>query len=453
MPPLNECADPVPIDQVPIARGHRPLIGHALRLRQGPLAFFQQLRGEGDLVRVDLGPLRFYAVNSPELINQMLLKSARSFQKGAIFDKARPILGNGLIASSGDYHLRQRRLMQPAFHRDRIAYYADVMGEFASAKADSWTPGQQVEMLDELRGVSLEIVAKTLVSATTGTDIAAEICTTVPVLLDGISWRTLSPFAFLERIPTARNRRFNDAVARTRSILLYAIERYRDSDADHGDLLSMLLTARDQSTGEGMTDDQVYDEFITLMLTGLETVANAMAWFLYELGRNPDVAQRVYAEIDEVLDGHPARIEDLPKLEYTQRVIKETARLYSLPMLMRRTITTVSLGRYQLPPNTEVLFCPYALHRDPVLYPDPLRFDPDRWLPGLSQARPKHHFIPFGAGSRQCIGEGFAWTEMPIVLGTLLSRWRPRPVPGHSVRPIMATTVHPDKLPMVIEAR
>jgi cytochrome P450 len=437
----------------PTAPDRLPLIGHALQLRRRPLEFLQSVRTRGDVVKIYLGPRPAYVVNDPDLVRHVLVTEARRFDKGAFFDKVRAIVGNGLVSSNGAFHMRQRRLMQPAFHHRQIARYADIMSQYLVALAESWRPGQPLSVHDEMHEVALALIGKTLFSSDLGEEAVAEVKRSIPVIREGVTRRTLAPVELLERLPTPANRRFQQAITRTRRVIDEVIHAYRTDGVDRGDLLSMLIHSRDKDTGETMTDEQVSDEVVTVMLAGSETTANTMAWAFHRLGRHPEIADRVAAEADEVLGGAPVTFDDLPRLEYTGRVLKEVIRLYPLWLVMRRSLTDVTLGDVRLPPDTQVVLSPLTMHRDPVLFPDPLRFDPDRWLPERAETIPRNAFIPFGSGNRQCIGDGFGWTEAMIALTTIASRWRLEPRPGHTVSEAVAATVYPSSLPMVAVPR
>jgi cytochrome P450 len=257
--------------------------------------------------------------------------------------------------------------------------------------------------------------------------------------------RALSP-KFVEKLPIPGNRRFDEAITRMQAIVLAVIRDWRAAGVDHGDLLSMLLLA-------GMTDEQARDEVLTLLTAGIETTALALAWTFHELGRNPDVEARVHAEIDEVLGGRPITGEDLPELVYLRQVVDEVLRHYPLWMLMRRTLTDVDLGGTRLPEGSEVIVSPHALHHDPASFADPARFDPDRWSPERVKQQPKGAFIPFGAGTRQCVGNVFAQNEIVITVATVAARWRLVPVPGRPVRVKFTSAAYPESLPMTAVRR
>lgn len=439
---------------VPTAPGRLPMLGHLMQLARRPLDFLQELRPMGDLVKIYLGPRPAYVINDPGLTRRFLVTEAHSFDKGIIFEKARAIVGNGLATvSSGEYHLRQRRLIQPAFHRDQIAGYAELMSAQLVEKAESWQPGQVVSVPQEMRNLALTLVAKTLFSSHLGREAVDAVRHAGPIIQDGVLRRTLSPVRFLEKLPTPANRRFNKTIEHLWATIDQAITAYRAEGIDRGDLLSMLIQARDQDTGETMTDVQIRDEVITMTLAGSDTTGNGLSWSFYQLGQHPEVARRIAAEVDEVVGDRPVTFHDIAKLDYTNRVVMEVFRLYPFWGIMRRAVTEVTLNGVHLPPNTQVLTSPIAMHRDPSIYPDPLRLDPDRWLPDRVKEIPRNAFIPFGAGNRQCIGERFAWTEIMLAVATIVPRWELQPLPGHTVSEVVRVTVNPSALPMVAVRR
>jgi len=232
------------------------------------------------------------------------------------------------------------------------------------------------------------------------------------------------------------------------------IRTYQADPVDHGDLLSMLVRARDAETGAAMSATQVRDELVTMLVAGTETTGRLLSWLCYELGGNPEVEARLWDEIDTVLAGRPVTFDDLRELRYTQRLIKEVLRLHNpVWVSMRRTTVPVELGGVRIPANADLFYSPATLHRDPALYPEPLRLDPDRWLPERAGSLPEKGYIPFGNGRHKCLGDHFALTEAAIALTTICARWRLVPVPGHRLREVAWTTVHPKSLPMIAEPR
>jgi cytochrome P450 len=443
---MSDAAQEGPVrDAVRTAPGRLPLLGHAVRLATGRLAFLQSLRDHGDLVRIYLGTRPAYVINSPELLRAVLLHDAAKFDKGRFFDKMRPVLGTGILTCATDVHRRQRSLVQPAFHHQRIRGYIDLMSRIADRAASSWQRGQIVEFDHEMHAVALDIVATSLFASTIGEQAVAETQRLFPYISRSVARRTLSPFPWLERLPTPDNRRYASAVRRLRQVIDDVIAAYRAQGTDHGDLLSMLLASQDSETGQGLSDLEVRDEAVTLLGAGTETSSNSLCWLFHELDRHPDVQDRVRDEVKRVIGDRTIRYDDMKALTYTQDVITETLRLHSpIWFLMRRVVSEVDVGGARMEPGTELLFSPTALHRDPRMYADPLRFNPDRWR----SMPPAHSFFPFGMGPRKCIGDIFARTEMAVITAAIVHRWRLEAV--RPVREVCSGSLHPAALPMKV---
>jgi cytochrome P450 len=437
---------------VPVAPGRWPLAGHTPALLRQRFDFTSSLHHYGEVVRLFLGPLPVYLLTTPELAHRVLVTDAANYEKGIMFDKFRPYFGNGLVMSNGAFHLRQRRLMQPAFHRTRIAGYADMMVRVAADLAESWQPGEIRAIDDDMQHVAITVVGRTLFSTELDDAATEETKRSIPIVIKQGMIRVLSP-AMLEKLPLPGIRGFDQAIARLRELVLGIIARRRADGQDRGDLLSTLLLVQDEETGETMNDQQVYDEVVTLMTAGIETTAIALAWLFHEVARHPDVEKRLVAELDEVLGGRAAGFDDLPKLTYTRQVVDEVLRMYPVWLLMRRAVADVELGGVTLPAGTEVAFSPHAFHHDPRYFPDPERFDPDRWSPGRAESVPRGAYVPFAAGARHCLGYSFALTELVVVAATVLSRWQLVPVPGKPVRTKVTGAPYPSRLPMTVIPR
>ncbi|GGN25066.1 cytochrome P450 [Lentzea pudingi] len=394
--------------------------------------------------------MRAYFVASPALTHQVLVTDAPKFHKGRMYDKFRPFVGNGLAVSSGAFHLRQRRMVQPAFHRDRIAGYANTMLRATLDLLDGWRPGDIRQLEADMQGLAVTIVGEALFSAEIGRKAIDESRRSVFVIIRNGILRALSP-GFVEKLPIPANREFDEAIARMRAIVTEVIESRRDDDTDHGDLLSTLLRAKDSDTGEPMTGEQVFDEVITLLTAGIETTALALAWIFHEIAANPEVERRVVAEVDEVLAGRAVTIDDVPRLTYLGQVAQEVLRKYPLWLVMRRTAEEVVLGGAVLPAGTEVILSPHTMHHDPENFPDPERFDPDRWTPERAKRLPKGAFVPFGGGIHQCIGNHFALTEIAVVVATVCARYRL--VPDRPVRTKFTNAAYPNDLMMKVVPR
>ncbi|GAA3371643.1 cytochrome P450 [Streptomyces sannanensis] len=441
------------LQSVPRAPGAVPLLGHALKLWRDPLGFLKSLREYGDLVQVDLGTLPVYVITSAELVHEVTVKQARSFEKGRLFDRLRPLAGNGLANSNGETHRKHRRLIQPMFHPQRIHAYAATMSDNARALADSWQPGQEIEMEQAMAEYAIETLASTMFSTDIGLPAVEAIRRNLPVVLKNMLIRAASP-KFLDRLPIRANRDFDAAAATLREVIdEVVVATRRSGPTGHNDLLSVVMAAQDAETGESLSDTEVRDELSTILFAGAETTASTLSWTFYHLARHPDVEKQLVAEIEEVVGDRPVTIEDVPRLEAVRRVLDEVIRLHGVTMLMRRTTAPVELGGFSFPENTEVAFSLYALHRDPREYAEPDRFDPDRWLPERRTDIARQAYIPFGAGNRKCIGDAFVWTEATIALATVLARWRLVPAPGHTPKEVASAVAHPDRMPMTVVPR
>ncbi len=439
---------------VPPMPGKLPLAGHALQMFRNPLKFFQSVSDQGGLVRIWLGTKQAYVVSDHEMLYDILVRKAKSFEKGMQFDQARPLLGNGILLSEGDFHRRQRLLMQPAFHHTRIASYVEVMRESATEVFDTWRDGRQVTMYDMFYELAVRIVIKALFSTDMIEKDVAEVYRSMPIVISGVEKRAAIPPALLDRLPTRSSREFHSAIARLYAMGRRIIADYRGrGSADNDDLMTLLFTAKDEGN-TSMTDKQIQDEFMTLLTAGSETTPSAMSWTAMLLGRHPEVQRRMQDEVDQVCSDRPVEADDLRKLDYTRRVIQEALRLYPpVWALGRKCVQDVELGGHHIPAGTEVLYSIYAVHHDPKIYDNPEAFDPDRWLPERSKDRPRSAFMPFGAGVRNCIGESFSWFETQTVLATLMQRWSVEPVSAEPVKPVAMGALVPGPLPMKVVRR
>lgn len=431
--------------------GRWPLVGHTVTLLRSPVEFLSSLPARGDVVRVFLGPLPVHLVTTPELALQLL--TSDKFDKGIVFDKMRPLFGNGLATSNGPFNQRQRRMMLPAFSRARVAAYAEnVITTLATELREQWHDGQRLEFDAVMQDFVLTVAGRTLFSAELGQEVLAEIKRSIPIMLRHVLVRAFSP-GFVEKLPIRANREFDAAAARLRRIIPEVVVGAREAGTDHGDLLSALLAARDEDTGEAMTDEQIHDEVVTILTTGAETTAVALAWFFHEVGTRPDVRARFHAEVDAVLGDRPATFEDVAKLEYTGRIINEVLRRTPPIILMRRAREDVEIGGVLVRKGAEIAVSQHTLHRDPRWFPNPDGFDPDRWEPSAAARLPKGAFIPFGAGSRFCPGHFLAHTEIAIAAATIATRWDLVPVAGQRVYAQVKATMQPNRLPVVATRR
>jgi cytochrome P450 len=404
-----------------------------LAFRRNPPGFLLDMAARyGDLVYLQAGAQAFYLLNHPDYVEDVLVTRHRNFAKGRAVQATRAILGNGLLTSEGNFHLRQRRLIQPIFHRQRIEGYGQAMVDHAARHAARWTAGARLNAADEMMALTLGIVGKTLF----GTDVASEagaVGQAMHVLTEAFT-QINGPFGRLYRtfkLPPVR--RANAARDQLLALMERIVAEHR-AGGDRGDLLSMLLAAQHEDDGRAMTDDQVRDEAMTLFLAGHETTATALTWTWYVLSQNPEAEARLHAELDAVLGGRPPTAQDLPRLPYARMVLAEAMRLYPPVWVIGRTVLNdFELGGYTIPAGASVITSQWVLHHDPRFYPEPLAFRPERWQPEAAAQRPKFAYFPFGGGPRVCIGEQFAWMEGILVLATLAQRWRLRLVPGHPV--------------------
>ncbi|MFJ7200781.1 MULTISPECIES: cytochrome P450 [unclassified Streptomyces] len=440
------------MDVPPTAPGRLPLIGHVVPLIKDRLEFVERLRTYGPIVRMSVGPKKVTVVNSHELIHEMLTSKSGSFSKGLLGEKLKLFGQSALPVAEGAPHLRRRRLLQPAFHREQISGYVDTMRETVGPSITGWREGELLDLKAEMGLLAQDVAMSVLCSFRAEQERARAILDAVDTVFTAAIWRTMVPVSSLERLPTRSNRKLKAARSLLRSEVADIIaERRTDPDA-HDDLVTLLLEARDE-TGAPLPDNEILSEIIGLLAAGSETTGVMLAWLFHELGRDPELECRLHEEVDSVVGEGPITAEHVPRLAFTRRLVSETLRLHHAGWLVTRQATEpVRLGQVSLPAGEQVLWSPYALHRDPVLYPDPLRFDPDRWLPERPQP-PRGAFIPFGSGKRMCIGDAFAWTEGTVITAFIASRWRLRPVPGATVEPVGLLTVHPSDPRMVAETR
>jgi cytochrome P450 len=416
-----------------------------------PLRTLERIvREHGDVAGFRFGPASEVLVSHPDLVRQVLVTEQRSFAKGRALQEARRVIGDGLLTSEGELHLRQRRLMQPLFAHRHIGAYAEAMAACADALQARWQPGEVLDVHEEMARLTLTIVGKTLFDADVEGE-ASEIGDALTVSLEAVN-RLVYPFGpWLERLPLPSHRRFREARARLDTTVYRLIDERRAATATGGDLLSLLLAARDEEGG--MSDEQVRDEAMTIFLAGHETTAVWLTWTWYLLARHPEAEARLHDELDRVLAGRLPQLGDVAQLVYAERVLREALRLYPPVWLVgRRALVGVEIAGHRVPAGAVVLASQWIVHRDPRWWPDPLRFDPDRWA-GPDE-RPDYAFFPFGGGTRICIGEGFAWLEAKLALAAIASRWRLRLAPGHRVTTRPRITLRPGGgMPMVLERR
>lgn len=418
---------------------------HIFSVLKNPLNFLQDIGNQyGKIAHFKLGLDHVYLINDPDYAQQVLVDQYRKFHKGSGLDRVRLILGNGLLTSEDDYHQRQRRMMQPAFHRQRISAYAASMGEYAERASGAWVDGSVIDMELEMNKVALAIAGKTLFS-TEVEGKSNEVGNAMKEIRKYFKLAILPGASFLEKLPTPGNLKFWKAKKRLDDIVIGMIQERRKTNKDFGDFLSMLIMSLDSDgDNSGMTDRQVRDEAMTIFLAGHETITNVMSWFWYLLTQHPEAQRKLQQEVDEVLAGRLASYEDLPKLVYTRKLLSETMRLYPPGWVLGRlAVDDVQLGDYLIPKGSTLLVSEWVMHHNPRYFPDPEKFDPERWTPESIASRPKFSYIPFGAGPHICIGEPFAWMEGTILGATVAQKWNVRLEPGFPVEPQAMVTVRP----------
>jgi cytochrome P450 len=424
-----------------------PIVGNAVDYLRDPLAFLCKTpRLYGDVVRMRLGAIEATLLSHPAAIEEVLVTQNRSFKKDQYIERIRPVLGDGLLTSEGDFWRRQRRLAQPAFHRDRIAAYGATMVDYGERLAASFRAGEVRDIHKDMMRVTLEIVAKTLFGAEVEDHMATEVGEALEVVVTDLADPLPLFVPVLRKLPTPQVRRLRSAIQRLDAIILGIIRarRTRKDDVDGGDLLSMLLHAQDDD-GTRMTDKQLRDEVMTLFLAGHETTAIALSWTWLLLSDHPHVDAALERELDTVLGGRPPTMADLPRLEVANAIVLESMRLYPPAWSLGREATVdCTIGGFHVPRGAQVWMCPWSVQRDPRWFDDPERFLPERWRGGELQKRlPKYAYFPFGGGPRLCIGQSFAMMEAVLLLAAIAQRVRLRLAPGQRIESLPAVTLRP----------
>ncbi|MDC3960301.1 cytochrome P450 [Polyangium jinanense] len=409
----------------PIAPGALPLAGHTIAYRADPLSFLMSLAARGPIVGMRLGPIEAFLVREPDDIERVLVTEHRRFWKDRMTRGLGRVLGDGLLTSEGDIWLRHRRLLAPAFHRERIAAYGNDMALAAERFALAREPGEVRDLHADMMRLTLEIVGKALFASDVGPR-AADVARALDVVVDRFGDGLITLFPWLEHLPLPDNRRTREAIATLDDVLLGVVRARRARGGGGSDLLSMLLAAEDDA-GRGLSDREMRDELMTLFLAGHETTALALSYAFVLLSQHPDVEARLRAEIDANLGDALPSTENLARLPFTRATILETLRLYPPAWAIgREAIEETSLGGYRIPKGTQLWISQWVNHRDARYFPEPERFLPDRWLGGLERALPRFAYYPFGGGPRICIGNQFSLLEATIVLATILRRVRVR---------------------------
>jgi cytochrome P450 len=432
--------------------GGLPWIGHGLDYRRDQLGFFVRCASLGGVLKAHFLGHPVYLLNTSSAIEHVLVKNPRNYPKDPFQKRALGMIGNSLFVSQGDFWLRQRRMMQPAFHKDLVAAH----GKMAVAAARRWMEAQQagatLDAYTEMMALTLDVVAGTLFGANLR-DQAREVGRAMEALMLRAKFLFENPIALPLWVPTPANLRFKAAMRTLHSVVADVVERRRRQGGPGDDLLGLLVEAQAED-GEHMTDVQLRDECLTLMLAGHETTALALAFALLLLARNPDAEATLRRELATVLGGREPTVEDLPSLPYCEQVVKETMRLYPPAWGMSRAaIEDDRIDGFHVPAGTVISWAQWALHRDARYFPEPEVFRPERWVDGLERRIPRFAYCPFGGGPRLCIGAGFAMMVTRLVLATVLQRFRFEAAPGPAPELIPAVTLRPrNGIPMTLRA-
>ncbi|MFZ3468164.1 cytochrome P450 [Streptomyces sp. 4.24] len=447
-------SDTESIPSVPKAPGATPVLGHLPALLRAPLAFLRGLPAHGPLVEIRLGRKPVVVVCDPELTRSFLVQD-RVFDKGGpLFDRLREAGGQGLATCPSGEHRRQRRLIQPAFHQARFPGYAGIMTERLDAILGGWRDGQTLDLSVEIRKIAADVVIAAVFGTRLERGIHTRLATDFDILLSGFTRHSLLPKP-LRKVPTPGNVRYDQATKRVRETMTSLVAEHRERGAtDETNLLSMLISARDpESDSPALSDEELVDQAVTMYSAGTETTAGSVGWALYLAAVHPEVLGRLTEEIDTVLGGRTATWEDLPLLTYTRQVLNEALRMYPPGwFLTRQVMSDAKLGPYSVAEGTTMAYSPYLISHLPSLYPDPERFDPDRWI--QTGRQPKVPVTVFGGGARKCIGDEFSLIEGVLLLASLLSHWKVDLHPGSLTLPrLPQLTLNPGRMVATITAR
>ncbi len=420
-----------------------------LALQRNPSGFLWQLaRDYGDIVYFRIGPFHFFLLNHPDLIKDVLVNHHRNFIKGRAHQQARRVLGEGLLTSEGDFHLRQRRLIQPLFHRRHLETYGADISELGAKACERWQTGETLDITHEMWDLTLRIIARTMFNTTVEAE-AEEISRALGELTRMFNPLFLFFADWLDRVPNPLSRRY----AQARASLDDKIYR---AGGHRGDLPSLLLSAQPEGQDRApLSERQMRDEALTIFLAGLGTTSYALSRTWYLISQHPEVETQFYAELDTVLAGRRPTVKDVNHLVYTRRVLAESMRLYPPSWITdREPIDDYEIRGYRIPAGSIVVLSQWVTHHDPRYYPEPFRFDPERWIPERESKLPEYAYFPFGGGLRLCIGEQMAWLAAPMLLATIGQQWRLRLSPHHPVDLLPRFSWDPkDRMYMMLERR
>jgi cytochrome P450 len=424
-------------------KGHL-LIGNLLEFDRDPLKFLLRCTREyGDVVYLSALGMPLYLINHPDLIERVLVTDNRNFikDKGMRIRSLRRLFGNGLLTSEGEFWIRQRRLAQPAFHRERIAGYGEVMVESTERMINNWRPGETRDIHQDMMHLTLEIVVKTLFGGDSSVE-SNDVGQALDVIANHFASQSVyvMPLSFL---PTPGQLRLERAIKQLEKIIHQILRMRRDRLQERNDLLTLLLQARDED-GSRMTDQQLRDEVMTLFLAGHETTALALSWSWYLLAQHPEVERKLVDELKATLNGSSLTVADLRRLRYTEMVVKESMRLYPPAWVLgREAIRGFEMDGYSIPSGAQLMISLWLMHRDPRYFDQPEEFRPERWASEQIKQLPKYAYFPFGGGPRLCIGNSFAMMEATMILATIAQRFHLELATSHRVLPLPSITLRP----------
>ncbi|GAB4378857.1 MAG: cytochrome P450 [Elainellaceae cyanobacterium] len=443
------------LEHLPRPKG-TPIWGHTIAFSQDPLGFLTHCGREyGEIVPLRFGAARAFLLIQPAHIEQVLKEQRGLTKNSPAWNALKTLVGEGLLTSDGEFWARQRRLMQPVFHQQRITGYGETMVAYTEALLQTWQDGEIRDIHHDMMQLTLNIVTKTLFNVDMQGTEAQTVAHALDVAMEWFLSRRKQAFLPLAWIPTPMNQRYKKALQDMDQVLYQLIQQRRQSQEKPGDLLSMLIAVKDEVDGSQMSDLQLRNELATLMLAGHETTANALSWSWMLLAEHPDVYQRLIQELDTVLAGRSPTVADLPRLPYCHWVIKESMRLYPpVFSIARTTANPYNLAGYSIPANSILIFSPWVMHRSDRYFVNPEQFQPERWANDLEKQLPKGVYFPFGDGARICIGKGFALMEAVLLLATIAQNFQLTLVPDHPIALFPSITLRPQYgLKMTVTAR
>lgn len=439
---------------IPTAPGRKPVLGHAVEFMRRPVPFLKSLRHLDSVVRIYFGKAPVYALTSAAAAHVALVAKGENFGRDKFNERMSRLIGEGMSTTvDAEFHKRQRRMIQPALHHQRVNAYIGGVSTVVAEASQDWRDGQELDWADRMFRLATASMARSTVASDLGKPLRDEIDRSFLSFLHSVLARMQSNVSFKQKLPTRANKRFAQEQTRLLKAIDEVIAAYREDGNDHQDLLSMLVSAVDEQTGEPMPADRLRDEVIGLMVAAVDSLAISLTWLFYEIGRNAAIERKVLRELDEVLDGRPLDSGQLRELSYLDRVITELLRLHNPAIaVLRRCTTETEIEGHLMPAGTRVLISPYAMGHDSQFYPAPEKFDPDRWLEG--HAIPRSAYLPFLSGRYKCAGESLAWTTLMVAAAQLLPTWRVVPCADKPVREVFqGSYIQPSHMPMRLERR